>query len=253
MKLAVEHLSKAFGAVQAVRDVGFELEPGRMLALIGPNGAGKSTCFQCINGQLAPDSGTVRLDDTEITHLPVARRARLGLGRTFQISQVASSLTVRQQLALALAARDSGIWRRIWPRGLPAPDGEVDALLQRFGLAARARQLCAELPYPELKRVELACVLSQRPQVLLMDEPTAGMTREDRHELMRIVAEESRRGLAVLFTEHSMDVVFGFADRVLVMVRGSVIADGTPAEVRDDPAVRAAYLGRQVAAVPEIS
>ncbi|GAA4331234.1 ABC transporter ATP-binding protein [Pigmentiphaga soli] len=241
--LAVQGLSKSFAGVHAVREVSFGLEAGHMLALIGPNGAGKSTCFQCINGQLRPDAGTVRLDGADVSGLAVADRARLGMGRTFQIAQVAASLTVRQHVGVALAARRRGGWLRPRPRGLPAPAAEIDPWLDRFGLAARGDAVCGELPYPELKRVELACVLAQRPRVLLMDEPTAGMTRDDRHALMRVVREEARRGLAVLFTEHSMDVVFGFADRVLVMVRGAVVADGPPAEIERDPAVRAAYLG----------
>ncbi|VCU72528.1 Lipopolysaccharide export system ATP-binding protein LptB [Pigmentiphaga humi] len=244
MRLEVEHLSRSFGAVKAVSDVSFGLAAGRMLALIGPNGAGKSTCFQCINGQLRPDAGRVALEGRDITHASVASRARLGMGRTFQIAQVAASLTVRQHMALALAARDPAVWRSVTGRAQREALEQADAWLARFGLAGQAERLCAELPYPELKRVELASALALRPRVLLMDEPTAGMTRADRRALMALVRQEvEASGLAVLFTEHSMDVVFGFADAVLVLVRGRVIASGTPQEVAADPAVRAAYLG----------
>lgn len=243
MKLRVSGLSKSFGAVRAVDGVSFALDAGQMLALIGPNGAGKSTCFQCINGQLRPDSGRVEFDGTDVTGLGVATRARMGMARTFQIAQVAVSLTVRQHVALALAARDPAAWRRLGTRGLRGAQEEVQAWLERFELAALADRPCLELPYPELKRVELASALAQRPRVLLMDEPTAGMTRADRRALMALVKQEAARGLAVLFTEHSMDVVFGFADRVAVLVRGRLVAQGTPQQIAEDPQVRAAYLG----------
>lgn len=243
MRLTVAGLTKSFGAVRAVDEVGFTLEGGQMLALIGPNGAGKSTCFQCINGQLRPDAGRIELEGRDLARMGVAARARLGMGRTFQIAQVAASLSVEQHVALALAARDPGVWRGVGTRGAGAARDELRVWLARFDLEDLAARLCGELPYPELKRVELACALALQPGVLLMDEPTAGMTRADRRSLMAIVRQEAGRGLAVLFTEHSMDVVFGFADRVLVLVRGRLIAEGTPQQVADDPAVRAAYLG----------
>lgn len=250
MKLVVAGLSKSFGAVRAVDDVGFTLEDGQMLALIGPNGAGKSTCFQCINGQLQPDAGRIAFDGRDLTRLGVAARARLGLGRTFQIAQVAASLSVAQHVALALAARDPGVWHGVRGRGAGVDPAELQAWLERFDLGALAGRLCGELPYPELKRVELASALALKPRVLLMDEPTAGMTRADRRGLMAIVKQEAAGGLAVLFTEHSMDVVFGFADKVLVLVRGRVIAEGAPRRIAEDPAVRAAYLGTAAAGEP---
>ncbi|RZS81940.1 ABC transporter ATP-binding protein [Pigmentiphaga kullae] len=250
MKLVVTGLSKSFGAVRAVEDVGFTLEGGQMLALIGPNGAGKSTCFQCINGQLQPDAGRIAFDGRDVTRLSVAARARLGLGRTFQIAQVAASLSVGQHVALALAARDPGVWHGVRGRGAGADPAELHAWLERFDLGALAGRLCGELPYPELKRVELASALALKPRVLLMDEPTAGMTRADRRGLMAIVKQEAAGGLAVLFTEHSMDVVFGFADKVLVLVRGRVIAEGAPRRIAEDPAVRAAYLGMAAVGAP---
>lgn len=250
MKLVVTGLSKSFGAVRAVEDVGFTLEGGQMLALIGPNGAGKSTCFQCINGQLQPDAGRIAFDGRDVTRLSVAARARLGLGRTFQIAQVAASLSVGQHVALALAARDPGVWHGVRGRGAGADPAELHAWLERFDLGALAGRLCGELPYPELKRVELASALALKPRVLLMDEPTAGMTRADRRGLMAIVKQEAAGGLAVLFTEHSMDVVFGFADKVLVLVRGRVIAEGAPRQIAEDPAVRAAYLGMAAVGAP---
>jgi len=250
MKLVVAGLSKSFGAVRAVDDVGFTLEGGQMLALIGPNGAGKSTCFQCINGQLQPDAGRIAFDGRDLTRLGVAARARLGLGRTFQIAQVAASLSVGQHVALALAARDPGVWHGVRGHGAGVDPAELQGWLERFDLGPLAGRLCGELPYPELKRVELASALALRPRVLLMDEPTAGMTRADRRSLMAIVKQEAAGGLAVLFTEHSMDVVFGFADKVLVLVRGRVIAEGAPKQIAEDPAVRAAYLGTAAAGEP---
>jgi branched-chain amino acid transport system ATP-binding protein len=241
--LRVEGLSKSFGGVQAVRDVSFSLARGELLALIGPNGAGKSTCFNMLNGQLEPDSGTVLLEEREIT----GRRPRevwaLGVGRTFQITATFGSMTVRENVQMVLLSRARRLLG-LWPRASALYRGEADALLARVGMRDQAERPCSLLAYGDLKRVELAMALAHDPKLLLMDEPTAGMAPRERNELMALTAELTReRDLGVLFTEHSMDVVFTYARRLLVLSRGQIIAEGSPAQVRDNPEVQAVYLG----------
>jgi branched-chain amino acid transport system ATP-binding protein len=241
--LAAEGLCKRFGGVVAVADVSLSLAPGEMLAVIGPNGAGKSTLFHLIGGQLRPDAGRVVLAGQEVTRLPVAARARLGLGRSFQIAEVFRSFTAQQAVEAAiLAAR--GFPFALWRQAFGPQAAEAQALLAEVGMPAAAEVPVAALAYGDVKRLELALVLAARPRLLLMDEPTAGMAPAERVALMRLVSGLARgRGIGVLFTEHDMDAVFAFADRILVMVRGAVIAHGPPEAVRADPAVREAYLG----------
>jgi branched-chain amino acid transport system ATP-binding protein len=243
--LEVRGLAKAFGGVQAVRGVDFDLGRGETLALIGPNGAGKTTCFNLLDGHLRPDAGLVRLDGRDIVGLAPRRLFRLGVGRTFQITATFASMTVRENVQMALISRD----RRLlspWSRARDLRRDEATGLLARVGMADQADRACGVLAYGDLKRVELAVALANDPRLLLMDEPTAGMAPGERVALMALVrALVSERGLSVLFTEHDMDVVFAHADRILVLDRGELIAGGTPAEVRADPLVRAVYLGRE--------
>ena len=241
--LEVDQLAKSFGGVQAVAGVSFQLEVGEVLALIGPNGAGKSTCFNLLNGQLEPDRGRVLLDGRDITARPPRAIWRLGVGRTFQVTATFGSMTVLENVQMVLlshARRLFGLWR-------PAADlfrDDAMALLERVGIADQAQRPCSLLAYGDLKRVELAMALASRPRLLLMDEPTAGMAPKERSALMALTSELTReRGIGVLFTEHSMDVVFTYARRVLVMARGRIIAQGEPAAVRADPEVQAVYLG----------
>ncbi|QNP58270.1 ABC transporter ATP-binding protein [Paenacidovorax monticola] len=241
--LQVAGLSKAFGGVRAVDGVGFSLAPGEMLALIGPNGAGKSTTFNMVGGQLAPDSGSVRLAGQEIADLPPRAVWRLGVGRTFQIAETFASLSVVENVQMALLSADRRIfrfWRPAAAHRLP----DALALLERVGMRAQAARPCSELAYGDVKRVELAMALAHAPRLLLMDEPTAGMAPAERLALMALTREIAReRRMGVLFTEHSMDVVFGQADRVLVLVRGQLLAEGTPEAIQQDARVQAAYLG----------
>ena len=248
--LEVADVVKTFGGVRAVDHVSFSLEAGRMTALIGPNGAGKTTLFGVIAGQHAADDGTVRFEGRDLARVPVARRAALGIARTFQTAQAFATLAVRENVQLALAAH-AGRALDPW-RPLPSFDGApADALLARVGLAEQARRAAADLPYADLKRLELAIALAGAPRLLLMDEPTAGMAAAERFALMDLVrGQVEQLGLTVLFTEHSMDVVFGYAQRLLVLSRGRLIADGTPDEVRADPAAQAAYFGADAAAAP---
>ena len=241
--LDVAALSKAFGGVHAVRDVSFSVSAGEMVAMIGPNGAGKTTCFNLINGQLVPDGGVVRLRGARIDRLPPRRIAHQGVSRTFQVAATFASMTVRDNVELALAAH-AGRDGLLFDRARVASRIHVDRLLAQTGIAALADAHCATLPYGELKRVELALALANTPALLLMDEPTAGMAHEARGALMRLAVELARQqGLAVLFTEHDMDVVFAFADRVIVLDRGAIIAEGPPEDVRRNPRVQAVYLG----------
>jgi branched-chain amino acid transport system ATP-binding protein len=240
--LVVDDVRKNFGGVRAVDGVGFTLGDGEVVALIGPNGAGKSTLFNVIDGQLAADAGSVRYLDKLLDQLGTAARTRLGIGRTFQVAQAFTSMTALQnaQVALAAATDPLGLGAPLWNRG------EADALrlLGQVGLERHAGVPAATLAYGDLKRLELALALANQPRLLLMDEPTAGMAPGERTALMRLVVElAAARGMAVLFTEHSMDVVFGFAQRVLVLSSGRLVADGAPDAVRANPDVRRVYLG----------
>jgi branched-chain amino acid transport system ATP-binding protein len=244
--LRVSHLRKSFGGVHAVDDVSFAVDAGELVALIGPNGAGKTTCFNLVNGQLVPDSGEVLLSDARIDRLPPQLIARRGVGRTFQVAATFASMTVRENVRLALIAHRTGVDDavRLASRMFAT---EVDALLARVGCADLFDAHCATLAYGNAKRVELALALAGQPKLLLMDEPTAGMAPRSRRRLMQVahdVAEHDR--IAVLFTEHDMDVVFEFADRIIVLDHGRIIAEGAPAEVRANRQVQAVYLGEAV-------
>ncbi len=243
--LEVEGLRKAFGGVQAVAGVSFALAAGELVAMIGPNGAGKSTCFNLINGQLAPDAGRVRLGGRRVTGLPPRRIWRLGVGRTFQIAATFASMTVAENVQLALLSHRRQL-AALWPRAERMHREEALELLARVGMAEAAEQPCGLLAYGDVKRVELAVALAHRPRLLLMDEPTAGMAPAERTQLMDLAVGVVRReGLAVLFTEHDMDVVFRLADRIIVLDRGAIIAEGPPEAVRDDARVREVYLGSE--------
>ncbi len=242
-RLEVEHLSKSYGGVQAVRDVSFQLDDGEILALIGPNGAGKSTCFNMLNGQVAGDGGRIRVSGRDVTGLKPPAMWRFGVGRTFQITATFPSMTVRENVQVALLSHHRAT-RRLWGFAGRAHADEADGLLDLIGMGEAGARPCGELAYGDLKRLELGLALAGGPHLLLMDEPTAGMAPTERAALMRLVARLAReRRIAVLFTEHDMDVVFEHADRVMVLARGEVIAVGSPDAVRADARVRASYLG----------
>jgi branched-chain amino acid transport system ATP-binding protein len=241
--LAAEGLNKAFGGVVAAKDVTFALAAGEMLALIGPNGAGKSTTFNMVGGQLRPDSGRVTLAGQDITGQPPRRVCRMGVGRTFQVAQTFLSMSVVENVQMALIAH-AGRTRDMIARTAALYRPEAVALLDKVGMAADADRPIGELAYGDVKRVELAIALAAAPSLLLMDEPTAGMAPRERANLMTLTAGIARQdGIGVLFTEHDMDAVFAHADRILVLVRGEIIAQGTPEQVRADDQVKRVYLG----------
>ena len=241
--LRVAGIGKAFDGFRALDDVSFDVDAGEMVALIGPNGAGKSTCFNALNGQLKPDAGNVVFDGAEIAGLAPRVIWREGIARTFQIAATFASLSAIENVQLALASREREL-RRWWrPLAAMHRDEALD-LLDRVGMSVVAERACGALAYGDVKRVELAIALASRPRLLLMDEPTAGMAAAERTAMMTLVRQlVVDQRLAVLFTEHSMDAVFGFADRVIVMARGRVIASGAPAAIRNDAKVREVYFG----------
>ena len=241
--LSVEGLSKSYGGVHAVRGVSFSLKAGEILALIGPNGAGKSTCFDMLNGQNVPDTGRINLMGEDTAGKKPRAVWRLGVGRTFQITATFPTMTVRQNVQVALVSYGRQLFN-FWSSTPQLAREEAGRLLDLVGMGAYAERPCGELAYGDLKRLELAVALANQPKLLLMDEPTAGMAPRERIELMRLTARIAReQSIGVLFTEHDMDVVFEHARRILVLNRGVLIAEGAPAEVRANPEVQAVYLG----------
>lgn len=241
--LEVAGLAKSFGGVKAVDGVTFNVERGEFLALIGPNGAGKSTCFNMINGQLTPDAGDVRLDGRSIARLSPRQIWSAGVGRTFQIAATFASFTVIENVQMALLSHRGEVYRFVGGVG-PRHREEAIALLDRVGMADQSDRSSRELAYGDVKRLELAIALANDPKLLLMDEPTAGMATKERNELIALVKRlVVEHGISVLFTEHSMDVVFTFADRIVVLARGRLIAEGDAASIRANKDVQAVYLG----------
>jgi len=241
--LSVRNVGKSFGGVRANDSVSFDLAEGELLALIGPNGAGKSTLFNMINGQLSADAGSILFLGKELIGLKPREIWALGVGRTFQVAHPFNSMTAIQNVQVALMSRDRTIFN-FWRRGTDYRRDEAMDILRRVSLEDQWDKPCGYMAYGDVKRLELAVALVHKPRLLLMDEPTAGMAPHERNELMaltkRLVVENR---LAVLFTEHSMDVIFAYSDRVVVLARGRLIAEGTPAQMRDDPKVQEVYLG----------
>jgi branched-chain amino acid transport system ATP-binding protein len=229
--LELRGVSKRFGGIRALEEVSLSVEEGSTVAIIGPNGAGKSTLFALVSGELQPSEGTILLAGRDLRRISAERRARLGLGRTFQSARLFAGLTVRENVELALVRRS----RR---------EEEVREALAEVRLLERIERRAGALAQGERKRLELAMVLAQRPKLLLLDEPTAGMGTEERAAIMELVVGAiGRRGLTMVFTEHDMDTVFAHAERIVVLDRGAVVADGLPQDVRADERVQEIYLG----------
>jgi branched-chain amino acid transport system ATP-binding protein len=241
--LKVSGLTKSYFGVKVVDNVDLAVESGELVALIGPNGAGKTTCFNMLNGQLKPDSGSVTVEGRQVVGMQPRQVWRLGVGRTFQITQTFVSMTVIENVQLALLSLRNKTMGLISGVADTYRD-EAMELLRKVGMVDQAERGCGVLAYGDLKRVELAIALANQPKLLLMDEPTAGMAPRERIDLMKLTADIARSDrMAVLFTEHDMDIVFGQADAIIVLNRGVVIARGQPAEVRENELVRQVYLG----------
>ncbi len=241
--LQISNLVKNFGALRATDGVTLDLRPGEIHALIGPNGAGKSTLIHQICGTLRQDSGSIRFAGQDVGALTVAERARLGLGRTFQVSSIAPEFSALRNVMLAVQAKEGSSFRFFKPvmRDKSLIDTAM-AMLERVGLTARARVPAAELSHGERRQLEIAMALALRSRTFLLDEPMAGMGPEGSKSLTRFL-DGLRREAPILLVEHDMDAVFALADRISVLVYGRIIATGPVEEIRRDPAVRTAYLG----------
>jgi len=241
--IEVRDLRRSFGGVKALDGVTLTVGDGERRAIIGPNGAGKTTLFNVLTGELSPTGGEVRLAGVEITRLRPWRRARLGLARVYQRTELFAPLSARENVALAVAAR-AGPYRvfRAPPR---SEYSAADTLLERVGLAGRENAAARILSHGERRQLELAVALAQRPRVLLLDEPTAGMSPAETARITELISSLDR-ALTILIVEHDMDVVFRLADRITVLHEGRVIADGTVSEIRGDVRVHDVYLGKAV-------
>jgi branched-chain amino acid transport system ATP-binding protein len=244
--LALEGVVRRFGGLTAVDGVSLTLGPGRRLAVIGPNGAGKTTLFRLIAGDMGVSAGRVELLGRDVTRMPAHRRARLGLARTFQVSNLFSGLSVLDNVRLAAQAREPGRWRFWAPiRAGDRVGATAMAALERVGLGARAGDRVADLSHGEQRQLEVALALATEPKLLLLDEPAAGLPAGERARLRDLLGSLPP-SLPLVLIEHDMTLALSLADEVLCMHNGRVIAHGTPAEVRADDTVQAVYLGRAV-------
>jgi branched-chain amino acid transport system ATP-binding protein len=241
--LTVENLSRRFGGVQAVRDVYFTVPTGQMRAVIGPNGAGKSTFFNLLTGFIPCDSGRIIFKGKDVTGLPPHVLCRLGLGRTFQINSIFASATVLENVQVALLSHR----RKIWNMNAAADKllvREAESLLATLGLDDRAGKLGSALAYGDRRRLEVALALACEPQLLLLDEPTAGMSLPDKPGMVELIRKVGReRGVTVVLIEHDMDIVFSVADQITVLHQGAVVAEGTPEQIKANVQVQQIYLG----------
>ena len=243
--LSVVSLHKRFSGLIATNDLSLDVEAGETHALIGPNGAGKTTLIAQLQGELTPDGGTIHFRGRDITSEPPYRRSQLGIARSFQITSIFPQFTALANVALAVQAQQGHgfrFLRRAWSD--PALTGPAMEALETIGLAHRAEVVAEDLAHGERRQLELAMALAMKPALLLLDEPMAGMGRQDGQRMTRILAE-LKKHYAILIVEHDMDAVFALADRVSVLVAGAIIATGHPDAIRNDPAVKAAYLGHR--------
>jgi branched-chain amino acid transport system ATP-binding protein len=243
--LETENLCKRFSAVVATDDVSLSLFPDEVHAIIGPNGAGKTTLVAQLAGELPPTSGRIRLAGEDITGLSVSARSQQGIARSFQITSLCPDFSALENVALAVQAHSFRFWRRVWRDDLI--NAPARALLELVGLGVRADIPAGLLAHGEQRQLEVAVALACRPRVLLLDEPMAGMGREESRRMMRLLASLKRQQ-AMLLVEHDMDAVFALADRITVLVYGRIIMTGTPREVAASVEVRNAYLGEREAA-----
>ena len=243
--LKVEHLNKAFGGLQATCDVNYEMKTGELSAIIGPNGAGKSTFFNLLTGFHKVDSGKVFFQGKDITNRPPHRIASLGIARAFQVSNIYLALTTYENIRQAILAQQKRTFNFFTPAQRLAKKETLE-LLEVTGLSQNENMMAGNLSQGDKKRLELAIALGSKPELLFLDEPTAGMSRDETHETMNLVKQLNQEmGLTILFTEHDMSVVFGYAKRLTVLHQGSIIATGSPQEVRSNETVQKIYLGEE--------
>jgi branched-chain amino acid transport system ATP-binding protein len=242
--LELAGVSKAFGGFQALAGVSLRVAPGEIAAVIGPNGAGKTTLFNVITGHLTPDAGRVRFRDRDITGRPPHTICRLGLARSFQRTNIFPRLSVFENVQVAILAHQRRA-QQMWSRARDLGRERTAAILEDVGLAGRAREASGTLSYGDQKQLELGIALALEPEMLLLDEPTAGMSPQETRSTMALIARLAReRRLTLLFTEHDMSVVFSVARTIRVLHQGQIIAEGPPDEVRGNPEVRRVYLGK---------
>ena len=243
--LETRGLGRAFGALRAVADVSITVEPGELRAVIGPNGAGKTTLFHLISGLLPPSSGRVFFRGEDVTELRSPERCRRGISRTFQITSIFPELSVLENVRMAVQLKGGGNFRLIGGRALlEGSEARARESLAALGLAERAGALASTLPHGDQRLLEIAMTVAQEPDLLLLDEPTQGLSPEDTTATVAVIRRIAReRNLTIILVEHDMDVVFDLADRVSVLHFGTLIADGTPDEVRANADVQTAYLG----------
>ena len=240
-------VGRRFGALQVLSDISMTVEPGELRAVIGPNGAGKTTLFNLISGRFAPSSGRIVFDGRDITGQAPARIVGAGIIRTFQITEIFPDLTVYENLRVAVETA-RGYTLRPWLSGAARTEvaREVETLLQTVQLEARADRVAGELAHGDQRAVEMAITLSREPRLLLLDEPTAGMGDEETHHMVGIIRRlHKQRGIAMLFIEHDMDIIFGVADRITVLDNGRLLAEGPPEAIAMNEAVQEAYVGRK--------
>jgi len=245
--IKVTNLNKAFGALRAVHELSFQAMPRRITSIIGPNGAGKSTAFNLIAGTLRPDSGMVELDGHDVTGQPSYRLARLGVARSFQITNLFFGLTVSENVRLACQSREDRTRYLVRLDRMPDPGARAIEILEEFGLDERADELVGNLSHGDQRRIEIALCMALEPKLLMLDEPTQGMSPAETADVDALIKSLAGR-VTVLLIEHDIDLVMSISDHVIVMHQGRKLFEGTPGEVRVSPAVRAAYLGADHAA-----
>jgi branched-chain amino acid transport system ATP-binding protein len=251
--LRLTGVSKSFGGIQAVHSITFDVSPGESVGLVGPNGAGKTTLFNCVCGQLRPESGEIVFDGTLLNGMPTFKRARLGIGRTYQKVEVFTDMSVRDHLLVAERARrgDGSLWRDLLNLSKPTPDemARVAATLELVGISRLADTSVNALGLGHCRLVELARALAAEPKILLADEPSSGLDLHETAEVAAVLRTVQReRGTAVLLVEHDLSMVAEVVDRTVVMDLGAMLCEGTFDEVMADPSVREAYLGQTGAA-----
>ena len=243
--LAIDDLTKRFGSLVAVHDVSLAVEPGELRAIIGPNGAGKTTFFNLISGFFAPTTGTIAFDGRDIGGLSAHARVALGMARTFQVTEIFPELTVFENVRIASEVA-AGYRLRLWPSAHETAEirRNVEGTLELAGLAGKARRLVGELAHGDQRAAEIAMALALRPRLLMLDEPTAGMGDQETYEITTLMRRlHKQHSFTIVLIEHDMRVVFNLADKITVLDRGGLLAEGTPKEIADSEAVQAAYLG----------